>query len=193
MKTNIKSIFWAISVTMICLVTFSNQTKASNQIEKGNSFLKENYSSTKLTTVLLEGVNQNINKANKTSQRDLVVWATGLPNRGSQKRMYRLDRGQRYRVRVSRFTHFGTWQPTRKALKNDACYEFNSRPRPVSLPVIKTNFGFNFCFGRYKANHIYESQIVSGNGSYLVMWVYDSDYRDNYGDYYVEVIHIRSR
>lgn len=128
-----------------------------------------------------------------SAQRDITVWATGLPNKGRQKRMYRLDRGVRYKVRVSRFTHFGTWKPTRRALKNDACFEFNARSRKVSLPVIKTNFGFNFCSGNYKANHVYLSQAIYGNGSYLVMWVYDSDYRDNYGDYYVEVIELASR
>jgi hypothetical protein len=198
MQKNIKSVLFSIVVSVICLVSINNIQAAAPKSERDNINLNKDklvlnvsadqiksYGPTNLINDLVESPN--------FIQRNITVWATGLPNKGQRKNIYRLERGVRYKVRVSRFTHFGTWQPTRRALKNDACYEFNARSNKVSLPVVKTNYGFNFCSGGYKANHVYESQVLYGRGTQLVMWVYDSDYRDNYGDYYIEVIEIRSR
>lgn len=120
--------------------------------------------------------------------RDIVMKTASVPNNGARISTMILERGKRYRLDVSGFTHFGTWKPTRRALKNDACFEFNSGRGQVSLPVLKSSHSFNLCWRGYSANHNYSSQIIYGDGRRLVLWVYDSDYRDNYGLYYAKVV-----
>lgn len=127
----------------------------------------------------------------KADARPLTMHTKSIPANGSRMSTIRLERGQRYKVRISGQTHFGTWKPTRRALKNDACFEFNSGRGYVSLPVVRSSHGLNFCRSGYRANHQYESQIIYGDGRNLGLWVYDSDYRDNYGSYYAEVILMR--
>lgn len=201
MKLNIKSMAALLIGAVFCFVGVANAEEnrvtinddkvsmASTDSSYGSIPAKRNY----LNFDYSKDMNDYGVKPIPAFQRNITVWATGLPNRGARKNIYLLERGVRYKVRVSRFTHFGRWRPTKRDLKNDACYEFNARPRPVSLPVVKTNFGFNFCTRGYRANHVYDSQVIMGNGARLVMWVYDTDYRDNYGNYYVEVIQMASR
>lgn len=182
----------------VCSVAAGIVKAVPNPNEAGHKFLNNTYFSPNLwgyssAAAYSTGLKDYRSNPTISMQRNITVWATGLPNKGRQKRIYRLERGVRYKVRVSQFTHFGTWRPTGRALKNDACYEFNARSRKVSLPVVKTNYGFNFCLRGYRANHVYESQVVYGRRTNLVMWVYDTDYRDNYGSYYVEVIELVSR
>jgi len=127
----------------------------------------------------------------KADASPLTMHTNSIPANGSRISTMWLERGKRYKVRISGQTHFGTWKPTRRALKNDACFEFNSGRGRVSLPVVKSSHSLNFCRSGYRANHKYESQIIYGDGRNLTLWVYDSDYRDNYGSYYAEVILMR--
>ena len=121
--------------------------------------------------------------------RDIVMRTASIPNKGQRITIREpLERGKRYKLQVSGFTHFGTWQPTRRALKNDACYEFNSGRGPVSLPVVQNSHGFNLCSRGYRVGHDYESQVIYGDGRMVTLWVYDSDYRDNYGNYYAKLV-----
>ncbi len=127
--------------------------------------------------------------APSASARELVMHTASIPNNGGRVTLGYMERGKRYKLRVRGSTHFGTWKPTRRALKNDACYEFNSGRGRVALPVVKNNRSFNLCARGYRSNHIYESQVIySGNGGAVTLWVYDSDYRDNYGSYYAELV-----
>lgn len=130
--------------------------------------------------------------ATPVQARDITMTTASLSNRaGTHRPLMTLERGQRYKIRVSNSTHFGTWPATRRDLKNDACFEFNSGRGRVPLPVVKNSHGFNLCQFGYRANHRYESQTIYGDGRTLSMWVYDTDYRDNFGSYYVEVILVR--
>ncbi|MEP2987415.1 MAG: hypothetical protein ABJN65_11765 [Parasphingorhabdus sp.] len=127
----------------------------------------------------------------KVEASPLTMHTKSIPSNGTRMSTMRLERGKRYKVRISGQTHFGTWKPTRRALKNDACFEFNSGRGRVGLPVVKSSHGLNFCRSGYRSNHKYESQIIYGDGRNLSLWVYDTDYRDNYGSYYAEVILMR--
>jgi len=121
--------------------------------------------------------------------RDIVMKTASIFNNSARRTNVGVaERGKRYKLRVSGSTHFGTWKPTRRALKNDPCFEFNSGRGQVGLPVVKNSHGFNLCGRGYRRSHVYESQIIYGDGRPVSVWVYDSDYRDNYGSYYAELI-----
>ena len=140
--------------------------------------------------LILAFVLPNTNSAN-AQNRQLTIWSGALASNGGVIATTRLQHGQRYQVRIAGAVHFGTWKPTKRALKNDACFEFNSGRGAVSLPIIQNSHGLNFCARGYSARHVYQTQLIYGDGRALTLRVFDTDYRDNYGSFNVQVVLMR--
>jgi len=120
------------------------------------------------------------------------VWAGNVSSLGRSIQAFNLRPRLRYYIVVSRNVYFGRWSVNGRSLLNDACYEYNAKGRPDSLPVFKNSFNIPVCDGRYRSSHVYRSAPFVYSGGALRFWIFDTDYRDNSGSMYVQVFRVGS-
>lgn len=133
-----------------------------------------------------------LTQIDQTSTAPIRVWKGQLSSDGTTSPTIKLIFGQKYQIKVSGTMVFGIWSKNNKELHDDACYEFNANDIPVLLPAFKNSLEISVCDGKYHPNHEYQSEPFIANKNEIRFWVFDTDYRDNSGELFVEVFQIRN-
>ncbi len=120
-----------------------------------------------------------------------AVDRVSVPSDGRPVTLDGLEVGGSYQLRVSGSMTFGRWAATGATLRNDACYEYDAKGFPDPLTVFQNSFDVVVC-GLYRSDHVYLSAPFVAPSQRLVLWVFDTDYRDNDGALDVEIIPIAS-
>jgi hypothetical protein len=116
-----------------------------------------------------------------------AVDRVGVPSDGRPVTLDGLQVGGTYQLRVSGTMVFGRWPATGRTLQNDACFEYAAKGYPDPLTTFQNSFGVIVC-GPYRSDHTYVSAPFVAPSERLVLWVFDTDYRDNGGVLDVEII-----
>jgi len=125
----------------------------------------------------------------ETALANRVVWQGNVSSRGQRITSFPLERGKTYYLEVSGTVYFGRWRVNRRSLVNDACYEFNAKGYPDSLPVFKNNMNIQVC-APYQPNHVYRSAPFRSNGQRITFWICGTDCRDNRGSLNVRIVQV---
>lgn len=116
-----------------------------------------------------------------------TIWTGRVSSDGNRVVAVGLQAGATYIMEVSGSVYFGRWSQNGRDLLQDACYEFNARGYPVPLPVFKNSANINVCQS-YRADHVYRSAPFVADGQPLLLWIFDTDYRDNNGALSVRIL-----
>ncbi len=121
------------------------------------------------------------------TEKGTLEFTVYVPSNGmtTEARVVRKKNTYYYLV-VSGSAYFSRYDRPGGQLMNDACYEFNSKPRPVPMDVLKNNQNVNVCNSRYNRNSQYRTKPFIPKGP-LRFWIFDTDYRDNSGGLRVDV------
>lgn len=119
------------------------------------------------------------------NERGEYSFTVYVASNGKRTEGYAVRIDRYYYIVVSGSTYFSRRGGPGRRLMNDACYEFNSKPRPVPLPVFNNNHNINVC-GQYSSKHVYRSNPFMPNRA-LQFWIYDTEYSDNSGNLRVDV------
>ena len=129
-----------------------------------------------------------ISRAPAQAQR--LEWSGIVSSRGMEATGPVLSAGTSYIIVARGNMYFGRWWQNGNSLLNDACYEFAAKGYADPLPVLNSSVGITVCDGLYRSNHVYQSVPFLGDGNRVKFWIFDTDYRDNYGGLVVEVYSI---
>ncbi|MBW6455611.1 MAG: hypothetical protein K0A98_06975 [Trueperaceae bacterium] len=124
-----------------------------------------------------------------------LAWAQPwvlVPATGERVVLTGLRAGDVYQLRASGWMSFGTWWQNGRPLLDDACFEFAAKGFPDPLPVVANDLGLSLCDGGYRDDHVYLSQTFVAPSPQVVLWVIDTDYRDNAGSVLVEALWLRA-
>jgi hypothetical protein len=120
---------------------------------------------------------------------DEVIWKGHIQSDGSATVPIPLVLNEHYRIKVSQVINLGKWVQERENLANDACYEFNKEKHLEKYESLKNSQNISVCDGTYHLDHVYQSAPFVAKQNRLLFWVSDTDYDDNNGAFYVEIIH----
>ncbi len=117
-----------------------------------------------------------------------VIWEGEVNSDGTPTTSVKLTLGHEYFIKVSGVMNLKKWWKQGKPLEEDACFEFNAEQTPMKLLSFKNSININVCDGTYHPDHIYTSKPFIAAQSGVHFWIYDSDYEDNNGTLFVQVI-----
>lgn len=125
--------------------------------------------------------------------QETAIWSGKLNSNGTPTKPVKLEIGQKYRIEVEGFINLGKWHQQKKALANDACFEFSDETVPpvrTKMKCFKNSFDLSVCDGNFHEDHKYKSEPFKALQSGIHFWVYDTNYEDNSGELNVKVIQI---
>lgn len=124
-----------------------------------------------------------------TLSADEVIWKGNVKASGSPTEAIKLINHETYKIKVSKFVNLGKWVQAGEKLASDACYEFSQTSEQSKLESLKNSLNISVCDGKYHPDHTYESEFFEAKQNRIHFWINDTDYNDNSGELYVEIIH----
>ncbi|MDP1836781.1 MAG: CFI-box-CTERM domain-containing protein [Chlamydiales bacterium] len=127
-------------------------------------------------------------------QADELFWS-GLVGSDGTPVEVKLNKGDTYVIEAKKTISEGIWVENKKPFANDACYEFNAMvdaDGPKALPIFKSSAPIGVCDGKYHDDHVYKSETFVADDSPLKLWVFDTDYRDNTGNFEASIYKVAS-
>lgn len=119
---------------------------------------------------------------------DTVIWSGEINSDGTPSNVISLEFNKTYQIKAKGYINLGKWIQAQKKLANDPCYEFNKERSTEKRESLKNSLSVSVCDGSYHPDHSYQSEPFIAKNNRIHFWIDDTDYDDNSGSFYVEII-----
>lgn len=119
---------------------------------------------------------------------DTVIWSGEINSDGTPSAAIPLEFNKTYQIKANGYINLGKWIQAQKKLANDSCYEFNKEKSTEKRESLRNSLSISVCDGSYHPDHRYQSEPFIAKNNRIHFWIDDTDYDDNSGSFYVEII-----